>query len=224
MALVAVSSLGATQLHFLEPGVKVNGDYYRNTVLLNMLLLDIRSIFWDYYVFHQDGAPAHRARDTVTMLQRETPEFIHPEMWPPNSPDLNPVDYSIWDLGYASRESTVRGSMMWRSWKMMLLLMMMMSAEGVEAAGPCTTSSRQRLRSGIPTVVWMHVFAWLVDILNIHFEPLTFWCVLIASSILVSVNVIRYKHVQSANIGVKCVTFVCETFTRYDSNITNVWR
>ena len=29
-------------MHFLEPGVKVNGDYYRNTVLLNLLLLDIR--------------------------------------------------------------------------------------------------------------------------------------------------------------------------------------
>jgi len=28
--------------------------------------------------------------------------------------------------------------------------------------------------------------------------------------------------VQSANIGVKCVTFVSETFTRYGSNITNV--
>jgi len=42
MVSVAVFSLGATQLHFLEPGVKVNGDYYRNTVLLNMLLPDIR--------------------------------------------------------------------------------------------------------------------------------------------------------------------------------------
>ena len=51
MVLVAVSSLGATQLHFLESGVKVNGDYYRNTVLLSMLLLDIRSVFGDYYVF-----------------------------------------------------------------------------------------------------------------------------------------------------------------------------
>ena len=71
------------------------------TVLLNMLLLDIRSVFGDYYVFQQDGGPARRARDTVTMLQRETPEFIPPEMWPPNSPDLNPVDYSIC-MGYAS--------------------------------------------------------------------------------------------------------------------------
>jgi len=34
----------------------------------------------------------------------------------------------------------------------------------------------------------------------------------------------RDKHVPSANIGVKCVTFVSETFTRYGSNITNVWQ
>ena len=109
---VAVSSPGATQLHFLEPGVKVNGDYYRNTVLLNMLLLDIRSVLGDYYVFSKIGhAPAHRSRDTVTMLQRETPEFIPPEMWPPNSPDLNPVDYSIWGM-FQERVYTARGSMM----------------------------------------------------------------------------------------------------------------
>jgi len=24
-----------------------------------------------------------------------TPEFIQPRLWPPNSPDLNPVDYSV---------------------------------------------------------------------------------------------------------------------------------
>jgi len=32
------------------------------------------------------------------MLQREMPYFITPEMWPPNSLDLNPVDYSIWGI------------------------------------------------------------------------------------------------------------------------------
>jgi len=42
----------------------VNGDYYHNTVLLNMLLPDIRSVFGDYYLFQQDGAPVHRTRDT----------------------------------------------------------------------------------------------------------------------------------------------------------------
>ena len=44
----------------------LDGLFYRNAVLLNMLLLDIRSLFGDYYVFQQDGAQAHRARDTVT--------------------------------------------------------------------------------------------------------------------------------------------------------------
>jgi len=24
------------------------------------------------------------------------PEFTEPENWPPNSPDLNPIDHSIW--------------------------------------------------------------------------------------------------------------------------------
>ena len=28
----------------------------------------------------------------------ETPEFIPPTLWPPNSPDLNPVDYKVWSV------------------------------------------------------------------------------------------------------------------------------
>jgi len=28
----------------------------------------------------------------------ETPDFIPPNLWPPNSPDINPVDYKIWGL------------------------------------------------------------------------------------------------------------------------------
>ena len=48
------------------------------------------------FLFQQDGAPAHRARDIVAFLERETPHFTPPTLWPPNSQDLNPVDYSIW--------------------------------------------------------------------------------------------------------------------------------
>jgi len=36
------------------------------------------------------------ARETVELLKVETPDFIPPNLWPPNSPDLNPVDYKIW--------------------------------------------------------------------------------------------------------------------------------
>jgi len=52
----------------------------------------------EYFIFQQDGAPAHRARETVELLQAETPDFIPPTLWPPNSPDLNPVDYKIWSV------------------------------------------------------------------------------------------------------------------------------
>ena len=58
------------------------------------LLLDIRELS-DLYVFQQDGAPAHRARETIDLLTSETPDFIPPTLWPPNCPDLNPVDYKI---------------------------------------------------------------------------------------------------------------------------------
>jgi len=40
-------------------------------------------------------APAHRAYKTIKLLQQETPAFISPDLWPPNSPDLNPVNYKI---------------------------------------------------------------------------------------------------------------------------------
>ena len=52
-------------------------------------------------LFQQDGAPAHRSRHTVAYLRLNVPEFFEPENWPPNSPDLNPVDYTVW--GHCSR-------------------------------------------------------------------------------------------------------------------------
>ena len=36
------------------------------------------------------------ASETLQLLRRETPDFISPDLWPPYSPDLNPVDYEIW--------------------------------------------------------------------------------------------------------------------------------
>jgi len=38
MASVGISALGRTSMQFVDPGVKVNGDYY-NTVLLRQGLL-----------------------------------------------------------------------------------------------------------------------------------------------------------------------------------------
>ena len=94
MVSVGVSALGTTSIHFIELGVKVNGQYYREDLLMQNLLLDIHQLS-GFYVFQQDSAPAHRARETIELLTMETAEFIPPTLWPPNSPGLNPVDLSL---------------------------------------------------------------------------------------------------------------------------------
>jgi len=98
MVSVGMSALGCTELIFIDPGVKINGAYYRDVLLSQHLLPQIREISGEFFTFQQDSAPAHRARETVELLQRSTPDFISPLLWPPNSPDLNPVDYKIWSV------------------------------------------------------------------------------------------------------------------------------
>ena len=41
---------------------------------------------------------AHCVRATIELLQKETPEIIPPQVCPPNSPDLNSVDNSMWEI------------------------------------------------------------------------------------------------------------------------------
>src|SRR6218665_3763477 len=62
---------------------------------MEKMLPEIWGMSGDFFIFQQDSAPAHRAKDTIALLRRETPIFIGPELWPANSPDHNPVDYRI---------------------------------------------------------------------------------------------------------------------------------
>ena len=96
MVSVAVSKLGCTELIFVEQAVKVDGAYYRDVLLSHQMLPAIRHLAGDVFVFKQDSAWAHRARATVEYLRQATSEVISPDLWLPNSTDLNPVDYKIW--------------------------------------------------------------------------------------------------------------------------------
>jgi len=40
--------------------------------------------------------PQLNVHDKQLHLRLHVAEFVEPEIWLPNSPDLNPVDYSIW--------------------------------------------------------------------------------------------------------------------------------
>ena len=54
-------------------------------------------VYGNNFVFQQDNVLVHLvARATVELMCQETPEFIVPGIWPPNSPDLSVVDYEIW--------------------------------------------------------------------------------------------------------------------------------
>jgi len=54
-------------------------------------------------ILHCENWNAYCARATVESLQKESPEFIPSQLWPPNSPDLNAVDNSIWEILYKTR-------------------------------------------------------------------------------------------------------------------------
>ena len=97
MVSVGMSALGQTAIHFIKPGVKINGHYYCEVLLKRNLLPEIRE-FSDYYTFQKDSAPAHRARETVDLLAKATLDFISPILWPLNSPELNLMDYKIWSV------------------------------------------------------------------------------------------------------------------------------
>jgi hypothetical protein len=89
--------MGKTSIVFVDPGAKINSEYYCNRVLDTGLIPDIRAkCRLHNWTLQQDGAPSHTARHTLDYLRRENIDFIEPEMWPPNSPDINPVDYAIW--------------------------------------------------------------------------------------------------------------------------------
>ena len=85
---------------FIEPQkTKVNQKTYFD-FLKTSLLPEWRRLYPDNdFVFLQDSAPSHRAKATQNFLRdNTTPDIISSQEWTPHSPDLNPLDYSVWDI------------------------------------------------------------------------------------------------------------------------------
>ena len=103
MVLGVVSSNGDVMPpHFFEQGLRVNADGYIHvleTVVKPWMDLVANG---SPYVFQQDSAPAHKARRTQAWLYDNMPHHWSPDLWPPSSPDCNPLDYFVW--GVVERE------------------------------------------------------------------------------------------------------------------------
>lgn len=68
---------------------KINSASYQERIL------PLLEVFWrenDSFVIQQDNAPAHKSRSTMTYFSEHFPH-AHIVDWPPNSPDLNPIEH-----------------------------------------------------------------------------------------------------------------------------------
>jgi hypothetical protein len=86
---------GKGSLHFVLEKAKINADYYTN-ILLPKLIEDCNNVMPNGFIFQQDGVPAHTSRLAQDWLEQHSPDFIKNDEWPPNSPDLNPLDFHVW--------------------------------------------------------------------------------------------------------------------------------
>lgn len=99
MVWAGICASGKTPLVFVDPGVKINKNYYLREILQGTLEPWARTHFGNReWIFQQDSAPAHKAREVQDWCRAHFPGFISAEEWPPYSPDLNPMDYSVWSI------------------------------------------------------------------------------------------------------------------------------
>jgi len=97
MVWAAISSEGKFPIVFISSGTKVNKEYYREKILQKIVKPSGEQMFKNRrWTFQQDSAPSHSAKVNQVWCEENLPDFISSSEWPSSSPDLNPMDYSIW--------------------------------------------------------------------------------------------------------------------------------
>ena len=84
-----------TPLVILDKGT-VDHQRYINQVLPVALKYG-NKVFGNDCTYQQDGATPHAHVVTQERCRENFPSFIGKDRWPPNSPDVNQLDYFIWD-------------------------------------------------------------------------------------------------------------------------------
>jgi len=99
MVSVGVSWSGKTDVFFIDPQkTKVDQNCYID-LLKTSLLPECRRLYvGNDFEFLQSSVPSHRAKVTQQFLRLSTPDFIAADEWASYSPDLNSLDYCIWNI------------------------------------------------------------------------------------------------------------------------------
>lgn len=99
MVWAGICSTGKTPLVFIPRNVKINAIEYQQRILRDVLEPWAAQHFGvNGFTLQQDWAPAHSAKTTIAVCEDLFPGFWGKDIWPPNSPDLNPMDYSVWSI------------------------------------------------------------------------------------------------------------------------------
>ena len=104
----AMTATGVSPLHILPPNQNVNALYYQENILEPFLLHEVHRAgdrgpvtkrkFHENtlaLIFQQGGAPANTAFTTQNWLQNNFLNFWDKSIWPPNFPDLPPIE-NLW--------------------------------------------------------------------------------------------------------------------------------
>ncbi|QQP35596.1 Uncharacterized protein FKW44_023866 [Caligus rogercresseyi] len=83
---------------FFKPGEKVDtAAYYK--VLRYTVLPWLKSTYPSgNYTWTQDGAPCHTSKKVQDFCRANMADFWPADMRPSSSPDLNPLDFSVWSV------------------------------------------------------------------------------------------------------------------------------
>uniref|UniRef100_A0A7I4Z2Y2 DDE_3 domain-containing protein n=1 Tax=Haemonchus contortus TaxID=6289 RepID=A0A7I4Z2Y2_HAECO len=96
MVWAEVSWNGKTKLLFVEPGLKINAEYYVQQLREGILSSCGRLYRDGSFVLQQNWAPAHASRKTLAFLDSVGVEYHQKKEYPSESPDLNQLDYRMW--------------------------------------------------------------------------------------------------------------------------------
>lgn len=78
-------------------GETIDSNYYKRRILPFAKREGNRLCGTNKWVFQQDGAKPHTAKISQNYCRNNLHLFITKDLWPPNSPDLNPCDFYLWN-------------------------------------------------------------------------------------------------------------------------------